>query len=405
VSVTDFLFLIPRWILIGLGFSMAFGITYYTIPSIVYISRSKNLCSCPNGRTSHTKITPTLGGIAIFIGLILTTVIFAGSYFIYELKYIIAAMIIVFFVGVKDDILIIDPMKKLAGQIIAIILITVFADIRITNLFGLFQITQLPYLASILLTIFVFVVVINGFNLIDGIDGLAAGIGILSSSVFGAWFWLTGNVAYAVLSFAFVGSLSAFFLYNVFGTTNKIFLGDTGSLLTGLVVGILACRFMQQELVTRGAEYISSTPAFVISILIIPLFDSLRVFIIRIYQGKSPFKADRQHIHHYMLQLGYTHLQSTLILILVNQFFIVLSFFLRDLGIIWLTAVILSLACLLTSIVVTLAKERSRKTFDIIESIYSTPEIRTDRNKIAGVMEKHTERRAVVRTREEVNLD
>ena len=379
---------IPNWTLILLGFLMAFGITWVTIPSVVNISRLKDLCSKPNGRTSHTNYIPSLGGIAVFIGLVLSTVIFAGIYFKFELKYIFAGLLIVFFVGIKDDIMIIDPVKKLAGQIFAIVLIAVFAGIRITNLYGLFHIGQLPYLVSILLTVFVFIVIINGFNLIDGIDGLASGIGILTSTVFGIWFWMTGNIGYAIFSFSFVGTLAAFFRFNVFSKTNKIFLGDTGSLLTGFVVGVLACRFLQLELVAQGTTFIISAPTVVCGILIVPLFDSLRVFILRIKQGKSPFKADRQHIHHRLLQLGCSHLQATLILISVNLFFIVLSYLLRGIGIIWLMCVILGLASLMSQILFIYAKERSKKEIDSVLSLYFAVKIHQYRNRKIGIAEK-----------------
>jgi UDP-N-acetylmuramyl pentapeptide phosphotransferase/UDP-N-acetylglucosamine-1-phosphate transferase len=277
--------------LIILGFLMAFGITWVTIPS-VDISKLKDLCAKSNGRTSHTSPVATLGGIAVFIGFVLSTVIFAGTYFKFELKYIISGLIIVFFIGIKDDILIIDPVKKLIGQILAVVLIRVFADIRITNLYGLFHIGQLPYIASILITVFVFIVIINGFNLIDGIDGLASGIGILTSSVFGIWFWMTGHMACAVLSFSFIGALSAFFYFNVFSSKSKIFLGDTGSLLTGFVLAVLVCRFLQHELVAGGTMDIASAPTVVFGVLVIPLFDSLRVFILRFYRENLPFNAD-----------------------------------------------------------------------------------------------------------------
>ena len=339
---------IPNWVLIILVFSMAFVLTWFIIPSVVNISRLKNLCETPNGRTSHTSSTPNLGGLAVFVALILSTVIFAGTFFKFELMYIYSGLMIVLFVGIKDDIMIIAPMKKLTGQVFAVILIAVFAGIRITNLYGLFHVEQLPYVASILLTVFVFIVIINGFNLIDGIDGLASGIGILTSTVFGIWFWMTGNIGYAIFSFSFVGTLAAFFRFNVFSKTNKIFLGDTGSLLTGFVVGVLACRFLQLELVAQGTTFIESAPTVVFGILVIPLFDSLRVFILRVKQGKSPFKADRQHIHHCLLQLGYTHLQATLVLISVNLFFIVISYSLRGIGIIWLMGLILGLACIMS---------------------------------------------------------
>ena len=351
---------IPNWTLILLGFLMAFGITWVTIPSVVNISRLKDLCSKPNGRTSHTNYIPSLGGIAVFIGLVLSTVIFAGIYFKFELKYIFAGLLIVFFVGIKDDIMIIDPVKKLAGQIFAIVLIAVF----------------------------VFIVIINGLNLIDGIDGLASGIGILTSTVFGIWFWMTGNIGYAIFSFSFVGTLAAFFRFNVFSKTNKIFLGDTGSLLTGFVVGVLACRFLQLELVAQGTTFIISAPTVVCGILIVPLFDSLRVFILRIKQGKSPFKADRQHIHHRLLQLGCSHLQATLILISVNLFFIVLSYLLRGIGIIWLMCVILGLASLMSQILFIYAKERSKKEIDSVLSLYFAVKIHQYRNRKIGIAEK-----------------
>jgi UDP-GlcNAc:undecaprenyl-phosphate/decaprenyl-phosphate GlcNAc-1-phosphate transferase len=353
-----------HWIMIILGFLMAFGITWYAVPSIVNVSRLKNLCATSNGRTSHKNIVPNLGGISVFAGFVISTIIFAGTYFKYEQQYIICGLIIVFFIGIKDDILIIDPLKKLVGQIIAAAIVAVLADIRINNFYGLFGIDQIPYIVSILVTIFVFLVIINGFNLIDGVDGLATGIGILTSSIFGTWFWITGNFGYTVLSFSFAGSLLAFFYFNVFSKKNKIFLGDTGSLVIGFILGVLTCRFLQLDLTSNGVEYIQSAPAVAIGILIVPLFDSLRVFMLRIVQGKSPFKADRQHLHHRLLQLGITHLQVTLILISANLIFVALCFLLQGIGIIWLTSLILGLASLMSYILLILAKKSTSYSID-----------------------------------------
>jgi UDP-N-acetylmuramyl pentapeptide phosphotransferase/UDP-N-acetylglucosamine-1-phosphate transferase len=347
---------------------MAFSITRFAIPPIVYTSRLKNLCATSNGRTLHKNLIPTLGGIAVFAGFIIPTVIFAGMYFKFELQYIICGLIIVFFIGIKDDITITDPWKKLAGQILAAGIIAVLADIRINNFYGLFGINQIPYIPSILFTTFVFMVIINGFNLIDGIDGLASGVGILTSSVFGIWFWMTGNIAFTILSFTFAASSTAFFYFNVFGEKNKLFLGDTGSLITGFVLAVLTCRFLQLDLIGNGIVYIQSAPAVAVGILIIPLFDTLRVFMLRIVQGKSPFTADRQHLHHRLLQLGITHLQATLILISANLIFVVLCYLLQGIGIIWLTSLILGLASLMSYILVILAKKR---TINLIDSEYS----------------------------------
>jgi UDP-N-acetylmuramyl pentapeptide phosphotransferase/UDP-N-acetylglucosamine-1-phosphate transferase len=343
---------------------MAFGITWFTVPSIVHTSRLKNLCATSNSRTSHKNIIPNLGGISVFTGFVISTVIFAGIYFKLELQYIISGLIIVLFLGIKDDILIIDPWKKLTGQIIAAALVSVLADIRINNFYGLFGMVQIPYIVSILFTIFVFLVIINGFNLIDGIDGLAAGIGILSSSIFGVWFWITGNIGYTVLSFSVAGSLLAFFYFNVFSKKNKIFLGDTGSLVIGFILGVLTCRFLQLDLLAGGVQYIKSAPAVVFGILVVPLFDMLRVFIIRIVQGKSPFVADRQHLHHRLLLLGFTHLQTTLMLMSANLICIVLCYLLQGIGIIWLTSLILGIGSLISYILLIFAKTRIPNAID-----------------------------------------
>jgi UDP-N-acetylmuramyl pentapeptide phosphotransferase/UDP-N-acetylglucosamine-1-phosphate transferase len=367
---------------------MAFGITWVTIPSIIGVARIKDICSVPNGRTSHIGSTPTLGGIAIFIGLVLSTILVSGTHYLTELRYIIAGLLVVFFVGIKDDILIIDPYKKLAGQIIAALIIAVFADFRITNLYGLFHITHLPYLVSIFLTVFVFIVIINGFNLIDGIDGLASGVGIVTASTFGLWFWLNGNIPCTILSFSFIGSLMAFFWFNVFGRKNKIFLGDTGSLLIGFVLSVLVCRFLQLELFTYGVTKITAAPTVVCGILIVPLFDSFRVFILRVKQGKSPFKADRQHIHHRLLQLGCTHLQATLVLLSVNVFFIILSYSLRGIGIVWLMGVILGIAGLMIYFLVFFADKRTLKVTAPVHSshfVHSVVDIWNDRNKMKKI--------------------
>jgi UDP-N-acetylmuramyl pentapeptide phosphotransferase/UDP-N-acetylglucosamine-1-phosphate transferase len=254
-----------------------------------------------------------------------------------------------------------------------------------------------------LLTIFVFIVIINGFNLIDGIDGLASGIGILTSSVFGIWFWITGHIACTILSFSLVGTLAAFFYFNVFSKRNKIFLGDTGSMVIGFVMGVLVCRFLQHELVAQGTAKIVSAPTVVCGILIVPLFDSLRVFILRIKQSRSPFKADHQHIHHWLLRLGYTHLQATLILICVNLFFIVLSYLLRGIGIIWLMGVILGLASMMSHILVIRAKEKSRKEIDSVVSIYFAVKIHQYRNRKTDKAEKQPIRIPVYNSQEKVH--
>ncbi len=349
---------------IFLSFIVAFAVTWFVIPSIVHTSVLKNLGAVSNGRTSHKEPTPTLGGIAIFAGFLVSAVLIAGTFFDMELMYLICGMTIILFIGIKDDILVVDPWKKLIGQIIAGSIVVVYADIRIDNFYGLFGINQITYPVSVAFSVFVFLVIINGLNLIDGIDGLASGIGILASSLFGSWFRLTGNHGDAALCFSLGGALLAFFYFNVFSRKNKLFLGDTGSLLTGFLLAIFTFRILQLDQQASDAYFIKSAPAVVVGILILPLFDTLRVFLIRILQGKSPFAADRQHIHHMLLQMGFSHIQTTIILLSVNIIFIVLNFALQGIGILKLLLFNLGLASLLSYYLFIASRNRARKQQD-----------------------------------------
>jgi UDP-GlcNAc:undecaprenyl-phosphate/decaprenyl-phosphate GlcNAc-1-phosphate transferase len=361
-----FSFTIPLWILTILGFFVAFSVTHFAIPIIVKGSVYNGLYAKPDGRTSHNDPTPALGGIAIFAGYILATNIVAGEYFNFELNYLTTGLIVIFIVGVKDDVMGGKAWKKLIGQILAVAIISILADVRISNLYNLFGIGDIPFLLSITITVFVLLVIINGFNLIDGIDGLASGVGILIASILGIWFYVTNNIACTVMCSALAGALIAFFWFNVFNKKNKIFLGDTGSLTIGLVMGVLMVRFLQLVTSSKGIASINSAPAYTISLFIIPLFDSLRVFIIRIAQGKSPFHADRQHIHHRLLELGFTHLQATIMLLSINLAFISICYLFQNLGNTLLIVIQLTLATILSYMLLIQVKKKSRKAIDSV---------------------------------------
>jgi len=333
-----------------LSFLLAFIIAYISIPPIVKVAKKKELYARSEEHATDDTQVPILGSLAIFAGLILSSVIFTDFNEADEHKYIIAGLLILFFLGMKDDILIIDPMKKLLGQIIAAGLVVVFGGMQITSFQGFLGIYEITAFIGIPFTIFVFIVIINGFNLIDGIDGLASGVGILVSLVFGAWFLRSGFSNYAILSFALAGSLSAFFHFNVFGRVNKIFMGNTGSHILGFIIAILSINYLECSMMTDPEYMTDSAPAVAFGILIIPLFDILRVFTIRIYKGRSPFVADHKHVHHLLLELGCTHLNSTLILLTANALFIFMVYKLQGIGNIHLLILILSLATILSPI-------------------------------------------------------
>ena len=329
-----------------LAFALAFAITHRSIPSIVRVAREKKLIDKPNHRTSHFKDVPTLGGVAIFAALIVSQCIFINVGGCADLKYIIAGVIFVFFIGLKDDILAIAALKKLIMQLAAALIVAVLGNIRLTNLHGFLGITELPYVVSIVLTVFVIIVILNSVNLIDGIDGLASGVSILISTVFGVWFYLVGSIDYAIICATIMGSTLGFFIFNVFGKQNKIFMGDTGSLILGFYLAILAIKFNEINAYYNGEYKIFAAPAVSIGIMVVPLFDTLRVFILRAASGKSPFIADKNHVHHSLIALGMSHIKATTWILSVNVVFIILSFLMCRRGIFNLTLIILILAIL-----------------------------------------------------------
>lgn len=311
------------------SFLFSLIVCYRVIPSVINLARAKKLYDEPNHRSSHTAVIPSLGGIAIFLGFTLSVLIFSNGFMLHELKYIVAATIIMFGLGIKDDLMDISPKKKLIGQIFAALIVIAMGDIRFTNFHGIFGIHELNYISSILFTVFVIIVVTNGFNLIDGIDGLASGISGLCTLVLGLWFFLTGNYEFAVLAASLLGALIAFFRFNVFGKENKIFMGDTGSMILGLLISILIIRFNELNVVSDFAYSVKAAPAVSIGILAVPLFDTVRVMLIRIKNKKSPFQPDKNHVHHRMISLGYKHAAASVRIMAINALFIVTAFLLN----------------------------------------------------------------------------
>lgn len=322
------------------SFLIAFIITYISIPIIVNISRHKKLFDVPNERASHFQEVPVLGGLSIFASFAIASIICSLPVDSGDVKFLLGGIIVLFFLGLKDDVFLIDPWKKFLGQITSASIIVILGDIRITSLHSVIGIDNISYLPSVIISIFLIVSLINGFNLIDGVDGLASGAGILISLFVGIWFVLNQNYTFAVLSFSLAGSLLAYFRFNVFGKVNKIFMGDTGSMITGLIVAVLIIKFLESEISATGKIRFYSSPSIAFGLLIIPLFDTLRIIILRLLKGGSPFKADKNHIHHYFLRLGFSHLKTTLVILSFNLFivfFVVLFQRLGDVSLILMT--------------------------------------------------------------------
>ena len=308
----------------------SFLVAFASIPSIIRIANRLSLFDEPNERKMHNNRIPLLGGIAIFAASLFSFTIWAAPYFESQHLFIIAALILIFFFGLRDDIAPLAPLKKLSGQVIASLIVILYCNIRLSGLHGLFGIHSLSWISSVVWTIFVMLFIINSFNLIDGIDGLSSGLGIISSFVFGILFYVYGDFLMSVLAFSLCGALLGFIPFNFYKA--KIFMGDTGSMTTGFILALLSVHFMEftREVSIASWFNYSSAPTLVLAALIIPVVDMMRVFTIRIIRLRSPFSADRNHIHHRLLMLGLNPAQACLILYLINILFVIAAWVFRN---------------------------------------------------------------------------
>lgn len=285
-----------------IGGLVAFFTTYYTIPVIIKVAKAKKLYDEPdNIRKLHLKPIPSLGGLGIFIGFMLSLLFTVDFTIVPEFQFYLATFLIIFFVGMKDDIWVLSAIKKLLVQCLVAAIIIYKGGLLLDNMYGFLGLNEINTYVSYFLTFFAIVVITNAFNLIDGVDGLAGSLSLISCIVFGTFFLINGNLPYAVLGLGLAASILAFLAYNFHPA--KIFMGDTGSLLLGLVNSILVIKFISTA--SHYVDYpVSSAPAIGFCILLLPLMDTLRVFGIRIFYGRSPFSADRNHIHHLFMDRG-----------------------------------------------------------------------------------------------------
>jgi UDP-N-acetylmuramyl pentapeptide phosphotransferase/UDP-N-acetylglucosamine-1-phosphate transferase len=328
---------------------LAFLITFFSIPAIIEVAKSKKLFDEPGIRKVHKLVVPTLGGLGIFAGFILATLIGVPPEDSSLLQYFVAAVMIVFFMGIKDDILILTASKKFIGQLLAAMILIRFGGVQITNMYGFLGLHAISPVASYLLTTFTIVVITNSFNLIDGVDGLAGSLGLLTSIIFGVYFYFTGDVLYTIMAVALAGSLVAFLIYNF--NPAKIFMGDTGSLLIGLLNSIFVIKFISIASDPSFGLPLLSAPALGFAILIVPLYDTLRVVTHRIINHRSPFKPDRNHIHHFLLDIGLSHKKVVFTCVTANVVFILLAYFLRFTGTSMLMLTLIATATFLVGIV------------------------------------------------------
>lgn len=307
-----------------LVFLTAFLVVLYCTPALIKVAVLKRLIDLPSeDRKVHKRAVPTIGGIIIYAATLFSFSLWynidelkdwSQAYeSIKEFKILVATSLVLFFVGVKDDIIGTSPVKKLFANILVGLILVLMGEIQIRGLHGVFGVETIPHWGAVFLSLFTYIVVVNAMNLIDGIDGLAAGVGFIASSVFGTWFLLSQEYTLASLSFSLSGALLGFLIFNF--SPAKIFMGDSGSLIIGMLLSVLSIKLIEYP-VERIHPFLVkiSSPMLVIAVLAYPLTDTLRIFFIRAIKGQSPFSADRNHLHHRLLDCGYSHAKTVIII-------------------------------------------------------------------------------------------
>jgi len=299
-----------------LFFSGGFFVTYLLTPVIINVVKVRRLFEKRNERSSHFQMVPSFGGISFFIVFVMS-LSFAEQFFNDGLAfYLVPSSIIIFMIGLKDDLTGISPRNKVLGQILATSVLFLSSDFQITQLHGFLGIFNIPLGLSMPLSFAVVIFFINAFNLIDGIDGLSSSLATFFFTFFGIFYFLKGDFTLTMICVSFVGMFLAFLRYNL-SSDKKIFMGDTGSMFIGFVLSALVLEVMASDF--SSYAHPSNLPHLFIGVLYVPVFDSLRIFISRVKRGKSPFAPDRTHIHHLLMDYhGWKHRKTSFVILLLN---------------------------------------------------------------------------------------
>lgn len=301
----------------------SFVVTYLIMPKIIGVVTYKRLMSDPNERSSHSEKVPSLGGIAFFV------VVSLGLYFLqgwdkFSISMsILPGLLILFVIGLKDDLVVLSPRTKIVAQILAVSFVLYHPAFQIHHLNSFFGIEEVSLFVTVPLAAFVSLFIINAYNLIDGIDGLAAMIGIIIFGVYSFLFYMLDLHFFMGVCLLVVGTLAAFLRFNL-SSSKKIFMGDTGSLIIGFLIAVATIRlFSVNPMVLKKMPFqLENLPIIVVAVLIIPVFDTARVFTVRILNRKTPFSADRNHIHHLLIDyLKLSHKEASIFLSIVNILF------------------------------------------------------------------------------------
>ncbi|SFN76893.1 UDP-N-acetylmuramyl pentapeptide phosphotransferase/UDP-N-acetylglucosamine-1-phosphate transferase [Algoriphagus ornithinivorans] len=308
----------------------AFSVGFFVTPILIKLLHKAQIGDLPGGRKIHKKFIPSMGGIAFFLAASIAMSIWAWQFPLPDIRYLLGAIALVFFVGLRDDMVELKATHKIMGQLVAVLLVIVAADIRIKDLHGFMGVGELNLYVSYGFSAFVILALTNAFNLIDGLDGLASTMAVIVLSSLGVWFYVHGLDSFAVLCFTFLGGILSFLVYNWHPA--KIFMGDTGSLTLGFTMGALIIAFMEYNAALPAGSAWKFEPVFSsgIALMIFPLYDMARVFTRRLMQGKGPMTPDKSHVHHFLMRSGLKHNHVAMLLGFIQLAFVILVVALKD---------------------------------------------------------------------------
>lgn len=308
------------------------------IPIILEFCKSRQLYDIPNARKIHKNAIPRMGGISFIPSMLIafTVALFVINSQENVIKISLWSMFfplglfLVYGMGIVDDILGLSPMIKFAVQILAASLLPL-AGLYINNMYGLFGIYEIPYWVGFPLTVLIIVFIDNSINLIDGIDGLAASLSVLALIGFLILFINQKVWTFSIIIMGLIGVLVSFLYFNLFGDVNKnrkIFMGDSGSLSLGFILGFLCVKYSMEN--NNIMPYIKADFIIPFTFVIVPVFDVFRVFAVRIYHKKSPFMADKRHIHHKLMNMGLSQRKTLIVIIVLALFYVALNIMLLE---------------------------------------------------------------------------
>lgn len=300
------------------------------MPVLIKVLSQWKLYDSPGDHKIHSDFKPSMGGVAIFLGAIFALLMSISLSDWAENKYFFISLTLMFMIGLRDDVLALTPKQKLYSQFLPVLLLVFLNNVTLNSTYGVVDLPFVPNWIIWIISIFTLIILTNAYNLIDGVDGLAGSIGIVALAFFGLWFYSIDNKILSFVAMTFVGAILGFLFFN--WQPSKIFMGDTGALMIGFLLSFMAVQFINSnhQLAVGHPSKFTASVSTAVCVVIIPIFDTLRVIILRLRKMQSPFKADRNHLHHQLLNLRFSHAKTVITLVTLNLFFILLAGLLRN---------------------------------------------------------------------------